>query len=78
MHALSEQLVIPEAKWKLQGSPGLDLTRITRCQVEAARYGMTYHLTLCKVEAIKVHHFIPGRHKVTDECLLRVVARIDF
>src|SRR5258705_12701249 len=31
-----------------------------------------------KVEAIKVHHFVPGRHKVTHERLLRVAARIDF
>jgi len=31
-----------------------------------------------KVEAIKVHYLIPGRHEVTHECLLRVAARIDF
>ena len=30
------------------------------------------------VVAIEVHHFGPGRHKVTHEGLLRVTARIDF
>ena len=31
-----------------------------------------------EVEAVKVHHLAPGRHKVTHELLLRVAARIEF
>ena len=35
-------------------------------------------LKLREVEAIEIHHLVPGRHKVTHEHLLRVAARIDF
>ena len=54
--------------------------RITRCQVAAARYRTftVRPLRSRKVVAIKVHHLVPGRHKVTHERLLRVAARIDF
>jgi len=31
-----------------------------------------------KVVAIKVHHLVPGRDKVTHERLLRIAARIDL
>ena len=31
-----------------------------------------------EIEAIKVHHFIPGRDEVVDELLLRVGTSIDF
>jgi hypothetical protein len=35
-------------------------------------------LPLDKVEAIKVHHLVPGRHEVIDKLLLRVRTSIDF
>src|SRR5438552_18725849 len=31
-----------------------------------------------EIEAIKIHHFVPRRHEVTHELLLRVVTSIDF
>jgi hypothetical protein len=31
-----------------------------------------------KVVAIEVHHLVPGRHEVTHELLLRVVAGVDL
>ena len=31
-----------------------------------------------KVEAIQVHHLVPGRHEVIDKLLLRVQASVDF
>ena len=31
-----------------------------------------------KVEAIKVHHFVPGSHEIKHECVLCVVASVDF
>ncbi len=53
---------------------------ITRCQVVAAPQGTfkTSSPELRQVEAIQVHHLVPGRHKVTYERLLRVAARIDL
>ena len=35
-------------------------------------------LGLGKVEAVKIHHLVPRRHKVTHKRLLRVVAGIDL
>jgi len=31
-----------------------------------------------KVEAIKIHHLVPGSHEVTHELLLRVVSSVDL
>lgn len=31
-----------------------------------------------EVETIEIHHFDPGRHKITHKRLLRVVAGVDF
>jgi hypothetical protein len=37
-----------------------------------------YRLRSRKVEAIKVHHLVPGRYKVMDKLLLRIRTSIDF
>ena len=34
--------------------------------------------SVSKVEAIEIHHLVPGRHEVIDKLLLRVVTGIDF
>ncbi len=70
----------PKTKWKLRAWPGLDLARDhpmpgRGCSLYDRK---TYPPGSRKVEAIKVHHFVPGRHKVTHEGLLRVAAGIDF
>jgi transposase len=53
---------------------------ITGCQVEVEQRKTfkAYPLRSCEVEAIQVHHLVPGRHEVTDELLLRVRASVDF
>ena len=55
-------------------------TGTTRCPVE-----VNPHQTLeadppesPKIEAIKVHHLVPGRHKVLDKLRLRVRASVDL
>jgi hypothetical protein len=78
LNALAKKFVIPKAKRKLQGSRSLDLVRITRCQAAAALSFKSDPLSSRKVKAIKVHHLVPGRHKVTHERVLGVAARIDF
>ncbi len=53
---------------------------ITGCQVEADHHDNfeVYPMRSSKVEAIKVHHFVPGRHEVIHKLLLRVRASVDF
>ena len=36
------------------------------------------HLRSGQVEAIRVHHLVPGRHEIIHELLLRIVLRVDF
>ncbi len=52
----------------------------TGCQVEADQQEAyeACPLRSRKVEAIQVHHLVPGRHEVIDELLLRVRAPVDF
>jgi hypothetical protein len=38
----------------------------------------TFMLRSCKVEAIKVHHLVPGRDEVMDKLLLRIRTSVDF
>ena len=53
---------------------------ITGCRVEAEqpKTFQAYPLRSRKVEAIQVHHLVPGRHEVIDKLLLRVRASVDF
>src|ERR1017187_299025 len=53
---------------------------ISRCQVKVARHKTfkAYPPRSRKVEAIEVHHLVPGRYKIMDKLLLRVRACIDF
>ncbi|OGB93544.1 MAG: hypothetical protein A2Z31_08990 [candidate division NC10 bacterium RBG_16_65_8] len=62
------------------GSLNLDLVRDNRSQVEADQHKTfnAYPLRSRKVEAIQVHHLVPGRHEVIDKLLLRVRASVDF
>ena len=38
----------------------------------------TFMLRSRKVEAIKVHHLVPGRYEVMDKLLLRIRTSVDF
>ncbi len=38
----------------------------------------TFMLRSRKVEAIKVHHLVPGRYEVMDKLLLRIQTSVDF
>ncbi len=42
------------------------------------RPSKTFMLRSGEVEAIKVHHLVPGRDEVVDELLLRVGTSVDF
>jgi hypothetical protein len=72
MHHLSYRRLLPTSSSTWIG--------ITQCQVEEDQHKTFkgYRLGSRKVEAIKVHHLVPGRYKVMDKLLLCVRASIDF
>ena len=80
LNRAARRIVHPKPNGSCRLGPASIWPGITRCQVEAARDTAckTYPPGSRKVEAIKVHHFVPGRHKVTHEGRLRVAAGIDF
>ena len=59
---------------------GLDLVRHKPSQVKVAQHKpfKAPPPRSHEVEAIKVHHLVPGRYKIMDELLLRVRTAIGF
>ena len=68
--------VEPRRQTRCHSATKLDLRKHKRA---AHRWtALSFRLRSREVEAIEVHHLVPGRHKVTHEDLLRVAARIHF